>query len=223
MQTQYKYLLFLLLASFCTPHLDAAEHKFSIMLDPAGDAQHTGRQIDDSLERGITLQFCEALKKLIEEHYPVVRIVLTRFPGETIHPLQNANFANRLDIDLYVSINFYQDIQTKPHLYLYRFSYGDDFVTQQPALSFCPFDQAHQLDSARTQAWCSTIAHVLSTDEHRQLFDFMGIMAFPFKPLIGIKAPACAIEAGLKDKEDWRRYLKPVSLALEALIQGDTQ
>ena len=33
------------------------------MIDPSGDAKHTGRVIQDTFERGITLQCAEALKK----------------------------------------------------------------------------------------------------------------------------------------------------------------
>ena len=71
------------------------------MLDPAGDAQYPGRIIDDSFERGITLQCVEELQRAITRQFPHVRVVLTRFPGETCQPLQNAHFANRLDVDLY--------------------------------------------------------------------------------------------------------------------------
>ncbi len=217
----FNYLKTTFLLLFATMSCTAlpSAHRFSIMLDPSGDAQHTGRQIDDSLERGITLQFAEALKKLVEELYPQVRVILTRFPGETIHPLQNANFANRLAIDCYVSIHFYQDTHTKPQLSIYRFSYGDDFVTKLPDLSFCPFDQAHQINSATTKAWCNSIANVLTRDEHKQLFDFYGVVELPFKPLIGIKAPAFALEAGLQNKNDWNRYLMPLALSLGAIIK----
>lgn len=196
-----------------------ADQTFSIMLDPAGDAQHTGRQIGDSLERGITLQFAEQLKKTLEDKYcSSVRVILSRFPGETIHPLQNANFSNRLDIDCYVSIHFYQETQTKPRLFIYRFSYNDDFITKIPELSFCPFDQAHQLNSATTKAWCTTLTLTLNQEEYRQLFECSGVIDLPFKPLIGIKAPAFAIEVGLHNKGDWTRYIQPVAHGLGALI-----
>jgi hypothetical protein len=210
----------LIIILFCPPKLQGSGgwNRFSIMLDPAGDAQNTGRQIDDSLERGITLQFAEQLKRLLEERYPQIRVILTRFPGETIQPLQNANFANRLDIDCYVSIHFYRETQTKPRLFLYRFSYGDDFVTRLPDLSFCPYDQAHQINSATTKAWCNTVSQVLTRDEHKRLFDFYGVVDLPFKPLIGIKAPAFACEAGLRDKHDFVRYLQPMALSLGSLI-----
>src|SRR5579859_5868722 len=94
----FTFLLTMSSSAFCFwPFTQEQVKPFSIMLDPAGDAQITGRIIDDSYERGITLQLCEDIKKQLEADHPKnTRIVLTRFPGETIDPLQNANFANRL-------------------------------------------------------------------------------------------------------------------------------
>ncbi len=40
----------------------APREQFTIMIDPAGDAKHTGRLIGDTLERGISLQCAEQLK-----------------------------------------------------------------------------------------------------------------------------------------------------------------
>jgi len=87
-----------------------------IMLDPAGDAQYAGRRIDDSFERGLTLRCAEQLKQRLEQLFPQIHVVLTRLPGETVQPLQNANFANRLSVDLYLSIHFYHETATKPEL-----------------------------------------------------------------------------------------------------------
>ena len=191
---------------------------FSIMIDPAGDAKHTGRQIGDSLERGITLQFSEALKKTLEELYPHLRVILSRFPGETIQPLQNANFANRLDVDFYLSIHFYPEEETKPNMFLYHFSYGDDFITKRPHLSFCPYDQAHRINGKTTRTWADLIAQTLTTDEHKKLFHFRGTCGLPFKPLIGVCAPAIALEIGLRKKQDWKRYVQPIALSLESIV-----
>src|SRR3990172_8684717 len=85
------------------PHV-AQPRAFTIMLDPAGDAKNPGRKLDDSFERGITLQFSETLKQKLESLFPSIRVVLTRLPGETVQLLQNANFANRLDVNFYLSI-----------------------------------------------------------------------------------------------------------------------
>ena len=194
---------------------------FSIMLDPAGDAKHTGRQIEDSLERGITLQCAQQLKKQLESLYPGIRVILTRFPGETIYPLQNANFSNRLDVDLYLSIHFYPETKTKPDLFLYYFSRGDEFVTKASDLMFCPYDCAHRINGPTTRSCAQQMATVFST--HEKLFDFHGPFGLPFKPLVGVKAPAIAIEIGVKEITDWRRYIEPIAQSLEPIVKNYEQ
>ena len=39
------------------------------MINPAGDAKDAGRTLNDSFERGITLQFAQELKSAIESNY----------------------------------------------------------------------------------------------------------------------------------------------------------
>lgn len=190
----------------------------SIMLDPAGDAKHTGRQIEDSLERGITLQFTEKLKNILENLYPNIRIILTRFPGETIYPLQNANFANRLDVDFYISIHFYAENETKPNIFMYYFSYGDEFVTKITDLCFYQYDNAHRINGSITRKYAHEITTVLTNDENIKLFNFHGPYGIPFKPLIGIKAPSIAIEIGLKEKNMWQNYIQPIAESIKKIV-----
>ena len=71
-----------------------------------------GRIVNDSFERGLTLQFAQELKKELELNFNNIRVVLTRIPGETLESLQNANFANRLNVDFYLSIHFYSEKRT---------------------------------------------------------------------------------------------------------------
>src|SRR3972149_4092399 len=77
---------------------------FTIMIDPAGDAKRAGRMLEDNFERGITLSCANCLKHDLEKKYTNVRVILSRFPGETLESMQNANFANRLQVDFYISI-----------------------------------------------------------------------------------------------------------------------
>ncbi len=191
----------------------------TIMLDPAGDAQSPGRKLDDNFERGITLQFAEKLKEKLQEHYPTIRIVLTRFPGETVQPLQNANFANRLDVDFYLNINFYHESQAKPILYLYNFSYGDDFLTKKTQDSFCSYDQAHLFNYETTKKYGTLMYQVLTSDSYKNQFECKELQKLPFKPLIGIKAPAIAFEAGIKTKDDFVIFLEPIAQSLKQIIE----
>jgi len=220
------YLFFLLLShaialqSFWPQVQDAKP--FSIMLDPAGDARSTGRIIDDGYERGVTLQCAETLKKQLEDRYgKQVRVVLTRFPGETLDPLQNANFANRLDVDIYVSIHFFQQSEQSSTLYMYYFLYNPitDIWSKVHRLSCVPYDQAHVMNINKTTLWTESFKNILKQDNYKKLFELKGPYGLPFKPLIGVRAPAIAFEIGLKNKLDWNRYTEPIMQCLSHLIQ----
>jgi N-acetylmuramoyl-L-alanine amidase len=193
----------------------------SIMLDPAGDAGYTGRIIEDSFERGITLQWAETIKKKIEEKYDKqVRVVLTRFPGETLERLQNAHFANRLDVDLYLNVHFFKQTQ-RNSIFLYYFMYHPitDLWSKPHRLSLYPYDQAHLLSINKTTSWIERFKLVLKNDVYKNLFEVKGPYGLPLRPLIGIKSPAIALEIGLKNKSDWQLYIEPIMQCLDELLQ----
>lgn len=189
---------------------------YTIMIDPAGDAHHAGRQLDDAYERGITLQCAERFKAVLEEKFNV-RVILTRQPGETLQPLHNANFANRLDVNLFITLQFYQETATKPQLYLYHFSYGNEAVAKMQDLAFHSYDQAYLCNAQATQTICAGIQQRLNT--YKKQFDCKGPYAVPLHPLIGIKAPAILIEVGLKHKDDWEQLIEPLVIAIEAVVK----
>ena len=203
----------LLLSTLVIPHMISCYYHarpITVMINPAGDAQHTGRKIEDTFERGITLQYAEQLKKIIESTYPHISVILTRFPGDMVTPLQHANFANRLNVDLYLSIHFYHETGIKPNMYVYRFSYNDDFMVPSQSLSFYSYDQAHLSASKKTAAWSDQIKQIITQPFYTKKFNVHGIYKLPFAPLIGIKAPAIGIEASLKNKDDWTVYIDPI-------------
>jgi hypothetical protein len=159
-------------------------------------------------------------KALLEQQNHNLRVILTRVPGETIEPLQNANFANRLDVDLYISIHFYHEKEALPRLYLYHFVSNpiSDFWAKPQKLAFHPFDQAHLQSITKTNIWGERLKDILMQDMYRRIFEVKGFFGLPFRPLIGIKSPALALEIGLKNKNEWQRYLIPISQALSNLL-----
>ena len=216
------YLLSVSLSVLATFNLTAATNdQFTIMIDPAGDAKHTGRLIQDTLERGISLQCAEQLKAMLMQKFKNVRVILTRVPGETIQPLQNASFANRLGVDLYLSLYFYYEPETPAHVTLYY--YLENPVTDawhKPMnLSFYQVNQAHLLNLKTTQAWGNMILDVLHNKTISKFFKPRGCIGIPFTPLVGIKAPAIAVEVGLKNKQDWQQIIDPLVIAIERIMQ----
>ncbi len=189
---------------------------YTIMLDPAGDAKQTGRIIGDSLERALTFQFAQALQKTLEENLPCT-VIITRTPGEIVYPLQNANFANRLPIDLYIRIHCYHAPNDKLSVSLYRFSYGDTFMAKTNALTMTRYDKAHLANYEKTTNYILHIKKIL-TDSYANHLSTNGTYAIPFAPLIGIQAPAIGIEINLIKQTDWQLYLAPISQSIQAAL-----
>jgi len=223
---EYKKLLSLVVIFFIASILTSRhqykptqQNLFLIMLAPAGDAKHIGRKIGDNFERGITLQYAEQLKKLVEEQCPSVTVIISRFPGDIVSPLQNASFANRLQVDLFISIHFYQTAETKPQLHLYQFSYNDDFIVPRSKLSFYNYDQAHLFHKEQTNIWAQLIKQTCENDQYQKLFKVSSVDKLPFTSLIGVLAPAIGIEAGLKNSPDWQNYLEPMVQSIAAIVE----
>ena len=193
---------------------DRAAKNFTIMINPAGDAEHKGRLIDDAFERSITLALAHALKNQIEQLTPHIRVILTRTAGEIIREHANANFANRLDVDLFLSLHCFAETQTRPQLAIYTFAYGDQGSMRLPDLAFYPFDQAYLLHQDDTQKYAHAMEQTLKG--HTNLYDMVGVCKVPFKPLMGVTAPAIGIEIGLKNKQSWQNFVMPLA---EAIIE----
>lgn len=193
--------------------------QFTIMIDPAGDAKHTGRLIGDTLERGISLQCAEQLKATLLQKFKSVRVILTRVPGETLQPLQNASFANRLGVDLYISLYFYHEPENPAHVTLYYYLENPiaDAWHKPTNLALYQVNQAHLLNLKTTQAWGKIILEVLHDTRCSKFFRPRGIFGIPFVPLVGIKAPAIAVEVGLKNKQDWQHIIDPLVIAIERI------
>lgn len=184
---------------------------FTVIIDPSGDAKHTGRVIQDTFERGITLQCAELLKKELNQTLPKVRVVLTRVPGETIQPLQNASFANRLQADFYISISFYLETDIPSHISIFHYiTQQTDYWHTYVPLSFYHVSQAHLINIALTQKLGKQLLTILQDKNINPFFKAQGLFAIPYKPLLGIKAPALAIEAGIRQKDDYKNIIQPL-------------
>ena len=184
------------------------------MIEAAGDTTHPGRVIDDSFESSITFDIAHALKNKILEECPTAKIIINRTLGETVAPLQNANFANKLDVDLYLSIHAFAETEPKPRIFIYQFSYLDSFIAKD-GLSFYPFDKIYLVHEPQTTQWVQLIQKSLSQNQSAQT---KKIAKLPFKPLIGIKASAIGLELGLKNKTSWRDYIDDLAHSLVLII-----
>jgi N-acetylmuramoyl-L-alanine amidase len=193
------------------PWIGKAQKNVTIMIDPAGDARQTGRTIGSNFERGITMQCAERLAHLLKQQSSAITTVITRAPAELVPELQNANYANRLNIDLFISLHFCRTNNARPKMWIYRYAQANDFVAPQTGLSFPSYDQAYLLNNKITATLAADMERML---EKSTLFDVHGPYKLPFKPLVGIIAPAIAFEMELKDEADWQTYAEPLAHAI---------
>ncbi len=194
----------------------------TIMLDPAGDAQNPGRVIGDSFERGLTLQCAQQIKKELEHLLPNARVVLTRFPGETLEPLQNAAFSNRLQADIFISLHFYQETEERSHVGIYYFVHRPDTdYWKIPTTPFevIPYDQAHKKNVTLSAGYATTLYTVLCSLQKQGFMLVTQPRGIPFKPLLGVLAPAIGFDIGLTNKDQWQQFAPTLATAIASLCQ----
>ena len=199
-------------APFLDPSLKGA--KKVIMINPAGHAGDPGRSLS-GFERAATFRFAQEIQNAFERGYDF-RVVLTRVPGEKIVDFQNASFANRLNVDLFISVHLFKLDSAKPKVYLYQHVADPigDFVNRTfPSLKMISVLQAHQVNIFRTKNIGQQLANTLLSSDNQKMFDFGGFYGIPLKPLCGIVAPAILIEVGVIQDDDWH-------VVLDAVVQG---
>lgn len=196
------------------------DKKFIVILDPAGDSKRTGRIIGDSFERGLTLQCAERIKVALEAENALIKVIISRAPGDIVVDLQNASLANRLDADLFISLHFYQADDVKHILSLYQFSYGNDFGVNHCNLALHSYDQAYMVSKDRTHTMAQFFKNQLSSEDNQNKFSVQGPYCLPVKPLIGITCPALLLEAGLKAKDSWHLFVEPFVSVINRLSEN---
>lgn len=177
------------------------------MLDPANDA----REIDDSVERVLSMEIAQTLKKNIEEVIKGARVIITRYPGEVIEPYQIASFSNKLKVDLFVSLHVFAQPNKDNKIYLYKLGYNprtDLPLERKKELALIPYDQAYKQSMKETTSLIHTFTDYCKKEvaslskEYKQPITCMNPITLPFKPLTGIAAPAFAIEVGLHKRDN---------------------
>lgn len=177
-------------------------YPLSIMLAPTeGDSQ--------------SYQLATALKTVLEQMGPV-RVVLSHVLHETTTPLQTANFANRLRVDLFVSLALFseREARTSVHLYYMRQHPVTDQWTRRDQLAFYPFDQAHLEQLPRSMGYADALKRNLQSAR----VELKGPFGLPYKSLTGLSVPAVALEIGGKYPDDWQKIVHPLAQALAGLF-----
>ncbi len=204
--------------------MSVTAHTTIIMIDPAGHAKQAGRQLYNGYERAETYKCAEALKTAIEQRFDNVHVILTRAPGDEIVPLQNASFANRLNVDFFMRLHFYKAETEKPQITLYNLVFDpivDSAKRKNKHIDFIPIHQAHYANVRQSSTIATNLQRQLSGPDYLKLFDVQGVFGLPIKHLVGIQAPALTLEIGLLSDDQWNNMIGPL-ISSFAIVFGLT-
>lgn len=187
---------------------------FTLMIDPAGDAGHPGRSIDGTFERGLTLQCAQKIKSKLETQINPIHVIITRVAGEQISDLHNIQFANRIMPDLYISLHFFQETAVIPRVALYLHTHDGKKRSSPERLALHTIDTIHMLYSDASSHYARMIHTLFTSDQNLKKFSCASPIVLPYTPLIGISAPALAIEVGLRHKNDFESLIEQLCAAI---------
>ncbi len=224
--------LILFVCLIITPCLKTKQkHRFTLVLDPAGDAHNQRRQIQVHYERTITMQCIQALKKERELESSVLLILFTRLPGQQIDQLEKARFANQLPANLYIALYIYETTQLKNQLHIYYYANQQLPCSHVPCeqvscehvsraheqLTCIPLHKAHLVHEKQTKQSAHHLKNRLSDPTFQRQCELHSPIGLPCLPCKGIIAPALCIEIGLNKPDDWMCCLKPLTQAIYTL------
>jgi hypothetical protein len=189
--------------------------RYTIMLSPSGDAHDTGRALSDGFERGITRQCAEKIKLALEEQFDT-RVILSHSAGETISQKQKANFANRLHVDLYISLHACPSDHLGFDTYYYK---SDLFIpTARPDLALYP---THQSSFIHHNKILNIAQKGFVDPQHKINYNATTPIGLPIKHLEGIVAPAFAIELHIQKTSDILFYAQSIARGIAHAINQE--
>lgn len=215
MSIKYFILLFLIVSQI------SCNTPFTIIIDPSGDGSHTGREIDDTFERNLTLECAQELKEELSRIAPHVHVIITRHLGQLLQPLENAAFSSKIHTDFYLNIGFYQETESRSRLSIFNYlEKQGDLLHRYNPLYFYPVRKAHLINVSIDKAISQNFLNKLKDSSAASIWVAKGIFAIPYKPLLGVKAPCLAIEAGLKTKECWKELIPYLISCISELLSN---
>lgn len=198
--------------------------QFSIFIHPAGDAQHTGRTVAGSYERSYSSKIAHAVKKIIYEKYPQeVAINITHNPSDKVVSLDNANRVNQAEPNIYIHIGCYQSTDQSLAINLFTPSlepwYISDYLVTDKN-GWISFEDVHKRHKRMTDTYAKKITSFFRSKQ--PVLGFISDhIACPYESLIGINAPAIAIEFAIRNDFDCAIYAQSLADVLVAVI-GDS-
>ena len=191
--------------------------QFSIVVHPTGDARHTGRCMADGYERSYSSKIAHVVKKILqEEHAQNITISITHGVADVVEGLDNANRVNQAQPNLYIHIGCYPSTDQSLAINIYTPSLdpwyvADYLVTDKNG--WIAYEDVYKRHKRLTDEYAKKILSFLRVQPNKYGF-ISDVIACPYAPLLGIDAPAIAIEVAIRNDFDCAIYARALADAL---------
>ncbi len=196
-----------------------------VVIATAGNAQDCGREIENSHEKIITREWAHALKNILELRVPHCAIIISDAQQQPNDLLHHASFCNQLHADLFITLHAYHHTKTVPALHVFYTCYDDAsdslFQYQQP-FCFIPATKAYTAHYALSKT-CATLFSNTFTSANNTPCVLQQPLGLPLQLHASVLAPSCALEIGIKKKNEWTLCVETIATALQAVLTHFTK
>ncbi len=197
-----------------------------LFIEPTTDSCSGARTIDDKFERTITWQIAKSIAASLEETVPQWQVIVPKKIGYQNKLHSRVSYVNQLGVNFFIHLHCCKTATSQEYVSLYHYCRNPfaDAIPLRTTLSFVPFQDIHRRFFNLTTRSVNFLHHQLHTLKKTNLSAQILIptpVGLPLKNLCGINAPACMIEVGLNNSEEWEKYATILSLIIKALLESN--
>lgn len=159
----------------------------------------------------------ELLKAALQEKFKNVNILVTHTAHMHETKLEIPKITNKPHVDIALSLRIVCCQQQKPSVHIYRYSGGQEFISQINEMAFYSLENAYLFCKDSTQSWAALATRRL-TEKGADLFDLKGPYACPFGPLVGVNKPALGFELCVANISQASLFVEPLVEIIEIMI-----
>ncbi len=191
----------------------------TIIINPSGDKQRTGRIITREFERKFTRLMAQRIQEILHRT-GAFKVFITHEIGQIEDHEQSASLANRLSADLYIYLNCFEGKELLPEIGFYFSVYNpttDFWQKKNTHLTLLPIDKAHIKNIVQSFTLCFLLESYFK--ESMQQYIFVNqTYGLPLTQLVGIHTPSCIIECGLQTTEQAEQFAHTIAHSCIALL-----
>lgn len=201
------------------PHQEKHPASRSVLICPTGDVKQRGRTIHGSTEAAQTFACATALHDMLSNQH-ICNTFVSRAGGQTCEPLHNAQFANRMQVDVCIILSFFESLTPEPVIYLYHGVHDSKPTRSLKTFTFHPSSQAYVINRTSTITYSTYLYTALAKAPGPLAYTVHSPQGMRHQAVTGMVPPAIVIEIGLPTIDAWQPLVPSLVNAIHLLLNS---